>query len=178
MPPAKKRNPAKGTWTTHYLVQRPGQVEFDTVDLYFDVAGSGRPSQITIKALKGLTGSEIKRLPWSKWIRNADVARRYGWEDADLVEWADADTVDVTYGGSIEAPQSPERGSHPGRRGHPHDHYVQVAADYEALLKTGSRSPTQDIATARNYSRDTVAGWIRVCRDRDLLPPARKGKAG
>lgn len=65
----------------------------------------------------------------------------------------------------------------PERRPYPEDFYATVAAIYSALVKA-TRSPAAKIADANGVALTQVHRWVRVCRQRGLLPPPAHGKAG
>lgn len=148
----------------------------DMVEFVFDPSGSGRPVKIELRFPEGITAAEIRRLPWSRWIREADRGLRISANlppDTEFDLWEGRD-LSHSY-----IPAFPSAGkSRPGRRGYPAAFYEQIAVEYRELLQAGSTRPTHDIAKAHNVSRHTAAGWVRGCRDRGLLPPARPGKAG
>ncbi len=67
----------------------------------------------------------------------------------------------------------------PGRRGRTDEFYATVAVTYHLLSADGNRHPIETIATEGEWSRDTVAGWIKEARLRGLLlPPAKRRSVG
>lgn len=125
----------------------------------------------------GLSPSDLQRLPWATFLAVADAADRglrdRGGEDA----WHLSNVQFAELKGE-RIPRRPRIKKRPGRRGHPDSHYMAVADRYRELRASGVTSPTLTIAREQHKSRDTVAGWIRECRKRELLPPARPGRPG
>lgn len=67
----------------------------------------------------------------------------------------------------------------PGRRGRSDEFYSTVAITYHLLSADGDRHPIETMATEGEWSRDTVAGWIKEARSRGLLrSPAKRRSAG
>jgi hypothetical protein len=58
------------------------------------------------------------------------------------------------------------------------EHLREVAERYRAALDRGIRSPTQTVANELNAPRSTVARWVATARERGLLGPAMRGRAG
>lgn len=54
----------------------------------------------------------------------------------------------------------------------------EVAKRYVAACRSGSNSPTRDVADYFRRSPSTVAKWIMRCRKAGLLGPTRQGHAG
>lgn len=145
----------------------------------------GRPTEVSLSLADGISPSRLQRFAWSRWLGVAEALHRrptaerephpYGFDPR-----ADADTS----WGKLYLASAAERGTvisrqgRPGRRGHPPDHYEHIARWYRDLLASGDRHPTQRIADESHHSRNTVAGWIRRCRELGYLPPARRGRAG
>lgn len=146
----------------------------DRVEIRFDRQLSGRAVSITLTASDGLRPSDMRRLPWSTWFQFADLAVREMQPDEHgevvLTEAAVAFADD-------KAVTQPAR-RRPGRRGHPDQHYQDVARRYRQLVSAGARNPTYLIAQENHVSRDTAAGWVTGARTRGFLPPARQGRAG
>jgi hypothetical protein len=65
----------------------------------------------------------------------------------------------------------------PARRPFPFAFYKRVSALYTDLAAEGPR-PAAAIAEASGVPVTTVHSWIKECRQRDLLPAGRPGKAG
>jgi hypothetical protein len=146
----------------------------DRVEIRFDRKLSGRPVSITVSAQDGLRPSDMRRLPWSTWFRFADVAVREMQPDehGDVV----LTEASVAFHDAPNASRPTRR--RPGRRGHPDQHYQDIARRYRELLSTGARNPTHRIAQENDVPRDTAAGWLAGARTRGYLPPARQGRAG
>ena len=77
---------------------------------------------------------------------------------------------------SSEAEPTPRRIDVPRQRPFPPAFFVAVAEAYVAEAPTGR--PAARIAEQTKTPVSTVHRWIRECRLRGLLPPARPGKAG
>jgi len=54
----------------------------------------------------------------------------------------------------------------------------RIASLYEGFYKSGSNSPTRDVAEALRMSRSTTAKRVMECRKAGLLAPTSRGKAG
>ncbi len=133
---------------------------------------TGRPVRVVINAAGGLRPSDMRRLPWKSWFAFADSLIR----DPDLVRYFPGqDDIEIP---SIDDELDQVRPKHPGRRGHSDEHYAAVARRYSTLVSAGYRDPTATIAREHHVARPTASGWIRQARDRRLLAPARRGKAG
>ena len=128
----------------------------------------GNPTNVAEVALvgSGLTPSRLQRFGWRRWMDVADALARSGGKDHSKVRSAIRKDRGLPLG-------------RPGRAGHDRSHYERVAQRYEQLRQAGNVSnPTAKIAEEWNYSRNTVAGWVRRCRELGLLPPGRRGRAG
>jgi len=138
---------------------------------------------VTMWQRDGVSPSTMSRFPWGTWLPIAElIARTNG--DVKDIRWRSGDMFDPhTVVGRItrasyESIGLPYETRRPGRKGNDPQLYVHVADRYKELVSLGIRNPTQTIATEMNYSRNTVAGWIRKARELGHLPRARKGKAG
>ncbi len=146
----------------------------DRVEIRFDRKLSGRPVSITLTTSDGLRPSDMRRLPWATWFRFADVAlREVRPDEHDEVVLTEAA---VAFREESDGGRPARR--RPGRRGHPDQHYQDIARRYRELLSAGARNPTHLIAQENDVSRDTAAGWVAGARTRGYLPPARQGRAG
>lgn len=121
-----------------------------------------RPRGVRLDMVDGLTPTMLQRFPWGRWLAVADAERR----GDDAARWG-AMGVKVT---------TDEK--RPGRKGHDKSHYEQVAKKYLELRAKGNEAPAKQIAREFSYNENTVRGWIRRCREMQLLPPARSGRAG
>jgi hypothetical protein len=67
----------------------------------------------------------------------------------------------------------------PGPKGHPDEHFKQVADLYRAALKAEPRRPMTWLAARYpGVNRSTVARWVQRARDRGFLGEASAGRAG
>jgi hypothetical protein len=66
----------------------------------------------------------------------------------------------------------------PGPKGHPREHFEQVAQAYRIALARAPRAPVKTLAEQMNASDATVRRWIQRARDMGLLGPSTPGKAG
>jgi hypothetical protein len=143
----------------------------------------GAMDQVDLYLPGGLTPTDIRRFPWARWLEVADVMARLPDPQGDP-SWFQPEPRASTAGGKLKRAIYAEAGvkinlrGRPGRTGHGSEFYEEVAKRYTELMKAGVRSPTKTIAQERNYSRDTVAGWVRRARELNYLPKARKGRAG
>lgn len=65
--------------------------------------------------------------------------------------------------------------------GHPKkvpDFYELVALQHGQLTRKGDRNPSATMAEINGVALSTAQGWITKARDRGLLPPGRRGRAG
>lgn len=67
-----------------------------------------------------------------------------------------------------------------GKRGHSDLLYAQLAAEYVALVESGSKKPLAELARRHGLKHATVADRIRTARDpkRGLLTPSPRGRPG
>lgn len=145
-----------------------GMTEEAELYVRYDRDEGGRPTRVAEVGLVGqhLTPTELQRFPWRRWMDVADAIARSGGKDYRKVRPAVRKDKGLP----------PAR---PGRAGHDRSHYERVAQRYEQLRQAGNVSnPTAKIADEWGYSRNTVAGWVRRCRELELLPPGRRGRAG
>lgn len=122
---------------------------------------------------KGISATLIRNLPWTQLL---EMCRRSAIAAADsnkgLSEWMDHDLPDIE---SIQGAVV-----RPGRAGRDDLFYAQIANTYLELIEEGDLRPIDTIASLEQYSRDTVAGWIKTARKRGLLssPPGRRVAGG
>jgi hypothetical protein len=65
----------------------------------------------------------------------------------------------------------------PAKRPYPDSFYRDVADSYFACIEGGVK-PAPTLAEFWRVPITTVHGWIKEARQREILPPGRKGKAG
>ena len=58
------------------------------------------------------------------------------------------------------------------------DFYERVALQHGQLVKQGDRNPTATMAEINGVALTTAQGWVAKTRNRGLLPPGRRGRAG
>ncbi|MFD4421882.1 hypothetical protein ACFWN7_10310 [Agromyces sp. NPDC058484] len=58
------------------------------------------------------------------------------------------------------------------------DFYELVALQHGRLTREGDANPSATMAEINSVALSTVQGWITKARDRGLLPPGRRGRAG
>ena len=58
------------------------------------------------------------------------------------------------------------------------DFYELVALQHGQLTRKGDRNPSATMAEINGVALSTAQGWITKARDRGLLPPGRRGRAG
>jgi hypothetical protein len=152
----------------------------DSVEIRFarDSKEGDRPVYVAVRRNTGLTASDLRRFPWTRMMRFADTMVRMPDPVTGAAPRNPAHLTDVQIALRGAAPSTPPRPRRPGRRGHSDDHYMTVAAEYQALCQDGNRSPTATLAGRHFVSRNTAAGWVREARKRGLLPPGRRGRAG
>lgn len=155
----------KGWHDPHEL----GQV-VATLAVDFDDRGNVIGAHLT---KPGLTGSELARFPWSRWVTAATHFRK-----AHLSMAHDAAVLELADGALTAGLTEQRQRRRPGRGGHPIEFYEVLAKQYSGLVATGVKNPVQaltDEAAARgeHVSRDTVAGWVKRARQLGLLPPGR-----
>ncbi|MGO9197453.1 MAG: hypothetical protein ACLQK4_10040 [Acidimicrobiales bacterium] len=147
----------------------------------FDPESDCSVQSVTLSMPGRMTPTAIRRFPWDWWLGSADAMAR---EDADwrrrvMLDAPQEVPTKAAVGAGKRSGHGPTtQPRRPGRRGHPDSHYREVAARYVELRKAGVRNPTATIAAEKVVNRNTVAGWLRVARDRGYLPPARRGMAG
>lgn len=134
-----------------------------------DNRGRQRIQRIEASAAAGVTTNMLRILPLAEaelaFERTVDGFRRLG---RAMVEQARAELVDLLAGLS-DADY---------RRGLPSRFYELVAAIYLSEVAGGVRNPSASLAALTGVPVRTVRGWVRRARDRELLPPAKRGAAG
>ncbi len=58
------------------------------------------------------------------------------------------------------------------------DFYELVALQHGRLTREGDRNPSATMAELNGVALSTAQGWVTKARDRGLLPPGRRGRAG
>lgn len=58
------------------------------------------------------------------------------------------------------------------------DFYELVALQHGQLRRKGDENPSATMAKINGVALSTVQGWITKARERGLLPPGRRGRAG
>lgn len=58
------------------------------------------------------------------------------------------------------------------------DFYELVALQHGRLTRQGDKNPSATMAQISGVALSTAQGWITKARDRGLLPPGRRGRAG
>ena len=58
------------------------------------------------------------------------------------------------------------------------DFYELVALQHGRLTREGDRNPSATMAQINGVALSTAQGWVTKARDRGLLPPGRRGRAG
>lgn len=58
------------------------------------------------------------------------------------------------------------------------DFYELVALQHGRLAQQGDRNPSATMAQLNGVALSTAQGWVTKARDRGLLPPGRRGRAG
>lgn len=68
----------------------------------------------------------------------------------------------------------------PGRRGRPDRFYAELAADYVALLTSGSKAPVKELAEGAGYSESQIRNLLHEARSkrRAVLTATPNGRAG
>jgi hypothetical protein len=72
----------------------------------------------------------------------------------------------------------PKAGVRPGRRGHDDRFYADLAREYAAAVRTGSRSPNVDLARRRHLTAARVTALVSRARDKGFLTGTAPGKPG
>jgi hypothetical protein len=140
-----------------------------------------RADRVSLYLPEGITAATLRRFAWSRWLEVADAIARSGGDLGPPNWWGpEPGTAGAKLLKAVFAQQGLRVNlrKRPGRKGHPREFYEEVAGRYLELRRRGERAPTKKIAEERQYSRNTVAGWVRKARQLGLLPPARRGRAG
>ena len=133
-----------------------------------------------------LTPTEIARFPWSRWLKLTELHALAGTSvlsvDASMFELSGREPADTASGRKAKAAtdravrtQAGER-SRPGRKGWEPGFYEEVARRWGELRLLADPHPASTIATERGYSINTVNGWLKVCRARNLMPKSTRGR--
>lgn len=134
---------------------------------------------------------EISRFPWNRWLR---VARLHAEAETALVRGEASDKWLTTEEKAPDTPrgrranlatEAAKRASgaigaapRPGRHGHGQDFYKEVADRWRELVLSGDKAPARTIATERNFSVNTVNGWLRRARQIGLSVPSMRASKG
>jgi hypothetical protein len=120
-----------------------------------------------------ITPTELRRFPWDRWLDMADFVIR----DPEMhPRTFSLDPKENLSPAKASKPKPKPAPGRPGRRGHPDEHYQEVAERYRQLRAQGVTNPTATIAAERFANHNTVAGWLRGARERGYLPPGRRGR--
>ncbi len=139
--------------------------------VWFDQDDDYRVRTIQLSMPGRITPTELRRFPWDRWLDRADFAIR------DPMMRPRVFTAGLEKDASSAKASKPEPApGRPGRRGHPDEHYREVAERYRQLHAEGVTNPTATIAAERFANHNTVAGWLRGARERGYLPPGRRGR--
>jgi hypothetical protein len=124
------------------------------------ILGDAEPKELTARGLRS--------------IPLAQIVAMLAQEAGDEGFWAGA------LAGMIRRRAEPYQGpqTRPGPKGHPADHYEQVAAAYRQALVDHPRAPMKALAAQLHVSDATVRRWVQRARDKGLLGPSVPGKAG
>jgi hypothetical protein len=164
--------------TTWGLFEDP-PVSERRLELTFQLTEDGRdvnpnPVAVSIRDPAGVLARDLNRYAWSKWLQVGWARARISWNHTAAGARHSAAVTDRVRREVRGLPAV-----RPGRRGHDESHYAKVAERYKQLvIEDGARDPGAQIAKEYDKSRNTVAGWIRIARQRGLLPPAHPGRAG
>lgn len=135
----------------------------------------GRPSGVQLELAEGVTASDLQRFAWRQWLDAAHEVARGGGRDVQPLAGVRTSKLSRTLSQAQGVKVGP--GVRPGRAGHPIGHYRRVADRYKELVRL-DRAPIRIIAREWEVASATAAGWIRRCRELELLPPGRRGKPG
>jgi hypothetical protein len=146
--------------------------------VWYDPDDDYRVRSVRLSMPGRMTATELRRFPWDGWLWLAEDAIR----DPDMRRHTNSvgprkTAVSPTTASAKSSKPGPALGR-PGRRGHPDEHYREVAERYRQLRAEGVTNPTATIAAERFVNHNTVSGWLRVARQRSYLPPARRGRPG
>ena len=120
--------------------------------------GQPHPRTAQIIIYEGLTPTALQRFPWKSMLTVADAAFRTPLEETP------ADTGRRMSKALKKAFPDPDKPQRPGRRAHPDEFYISVAAEYLGLRADGATDPTKQLAQKHGYNRSTVAGWVSSAR--------------
>lgn len=150
--------------------------------------GLGAPRPISATVLRQLPYGHLRSLAIRDWIarekRHADNwrNRHEDWVANTGVQLTPAviDLIETVHAEALqraEAVEAAPRG-HSQRKGEDAPGLPRISALYQHFYRTGSTSPTRDVAEALNMSRSTVAKRVMKCREAGLLAPTSRGRAG
>jgi hypothetical protein len=137
--------------------------------VWFEPDDDYRVRSVKLSMPGRITPTELRRFPWDRWLELADWNVR-------LPNMRPSDPPLVPKNDASPAEASKPAPGRPGRRGHPDEHYREVAERYRQLRAEGVTNPTATIAAERFANHNTVAGWLRGARERGYLPPGRRGR--
>jgi len=138
------------------------------VDYFREDDNDPKSAPISIREIRlvfvdGATPSDIRRFGWMRWLAVAEATARWSPDD-------DNTGVAITAAGTkaLRA-EGVLRDRRPGRRGHPHEFYKEIADRYIELVRQRVHKPRLTIANERHVSVDTVAGWLKRARELNYL---------
>jgi hypothetical protein len=159
-----------------------------TLEVHYEKGLARRVSSVRLELDGGLTPVGLQRFSWAKWFALADtLIHTPPPPTVDLMDTDDAADYDAWVASVSRAGTSAVRNvkglrdaKRPGRGGHPEHFYRGIAKRYRELVADNVRNPVKTIAEELGEYPETVSRWVRKCRPpyRDLLPPARQGRAG
>jgi hypothetical protein len=158
-------------------VQRFGRVEPDIkVVVYFDgmdptdrMQAVPKPTHMDVRLNDGLTPTALDRVPWPSILGIAEAcARRRGVNPDDFLREL-----------GIASPKNQRRRPlpkhHPGRPGHPPEFFEAIAAQWHEVRENSPQlSPAAIVAKRYGKSVNTVNGWFRICRQKNLIPEVKQ----
>jgi hypothetical protein len=154
------------------IVSNPGPDKSRSVmRVWFDPDDDYRVRTVQLSMPGRITPTELRRFPWDRWLWLADFNIRDPFMHSGSVAHVPKNDM-----APRKAPKPEPAPGRPGRRGHPDEHYRDVAERYRQLRSEGVTNPTATIAAERFANHNTVAGWLRGARERGYLPPGRRGR--
>ncbi len=144
------------------------------LEVKVDERGGPRCVALTARDDDGVTGEAMRSLPVARLLKAAFVDASFKLDERGVGHLLSTPLKDreAFYGRVAKDARQPRQGSPITE-----DDLRQVAELYRAALGRGD-PPTQTVANSLQVARSTAARWVARARERNLLGPALRGRAG
>lgn len=134
----------------------------------FSVVGPPKPVRMTVRHRRGDNPPEPLSI---------EILRRVRIDDArqQLIDRLPSPQFEALFGVAFNPLLVRSR---PGRRGRDDLFYATLAAEYDALCRGGSRTPTKDLAARHHLSTSQIGNLVHAARRKGFLSSGEKGQPG